>query len=204
MRHLPLVACVVSSLLAAGCALIQPVKDQSRFFVLRALPVDAAPSEPMPAARGLILGIGPVRLPDYLKQTELVEGLAGSEVRYSQTDRWAQPLETMTGAVVAQQLTDLLGIPGIVPYPWTGLVLPDYTIPIRVTRFENDGSGTVIFDGGWGLHETKTKRIVRVVQFRVTERVQTPDANGTVAAMSAALSQLSHEIAVAIRQVAAQ
>ncbi len=206
MKHTLVLACVVGSLvLVAGCTWIEPVKDPSRFFVLRAQPVvDNGPSVPARLQQDFLLGVGPVRLPNYLKQPEIVEGLAGAEVRYSRTDRWAEPLETTTGMVVAQQLAELLGAPGIAPYPWAAGILPDYSIPMRVIRFENDDGGTVRLDVRWAIRETKTKRVLHVAEFQTTTRRPTPDTNGTVAAMSAALAELSHEIAPALRRAISQ
>jgi uncharacterized lipoprotein YmbA len=205
MKPKLIVAAVCSTVLVAGCAWIAPVKDTSRFFVLRAQPVvETYRSIPAPLRQEILVGVGPVRLPNYLKQPEIVEALIGSEVRYSQTDRWAEPLDATTGTVIAQDLSALLGVPGITAYPWAAGVLPGYSVPMRVIRFENDGAGTVHLEVRWAIRDAKAGRVVHVADFRTSTRAPTPDTNGTVAAMSAALTEFSQEIAVAVRQVLPQ
>lgn len=204
MRQTLILAWVAGSvLLAAGCTWITPVKDRSRFFVLPARPVgesDLSGSPRLPPE--FLLGVGPVRMPLYLKQPEIVEGLVGTQVRYSPTDRWAEPLAEAIATVIAAQLTELLGVPGIADYPWAAGVLPDYAVPVRVLHFESDGSGTVRLEARWAIRTLKRRRILYVADFQTTARAPTPDTSGAIAAMSAALAEFSQEIAGAIQRLA--
>ena len=78
----------------AGCAASPP----SRFYVLSPVASDttAPPTVSAPA-----IGVGPVELPDYLGRPEIVVRSGAYELRYNETQRWAETLRDNVTSVLA-------------------------------------------------------------------------------------------------------
>ena len=88
----------------AGCFGTQT--DPTRFFVLA--PV-AAPAGAPAAAAPPTLGLGPVKLPDYLDQTAIVTRTTEHEVDYLSYARWAERLSPMVSRVLGVNLSARAG-----------------------------------------------------------------------------------------------
>ena len=92
---------------AASCgSLLAPQPDRSRFFVLSAS-ADGASERASTAALGvsnLSVGVGPVRIPDYLQRPGIATRVSPTQVEYSQVNQWAESLEECFPRVLAQDL----------------------------------------------------------------------------------------------------
>ncbi len=92
--------------------MLRPRPDPTRFYVLAA----TAPDHP-PAPGSLVVGLGPITMPGYLQHPMLATRPDATQVRYADFDRWAEPLPTLFGRALGQDLSALLGA-RIVPHPW--------------------------------------------------------------------------------------
>jgi uncharacterized lipoprotein YmbA len=188
----PLTACC---LLLAACSLLAPRPDPSRFFVLDAMPTASATAG-VAARRSntLLVGVGPLTFPSYLRRTEIVTRLGPNRVTFSDTARWAEPVESSFPRLLSRDLSLMLGTDRVVRYPWLLTTRPDYAVAIDVLRFERTANG----DGDLAAHLTFSDRDGRVLDGRdvhVLERAQGSGMDGSVAALSTALVRLSREIA---------
>jgi uncharacterized lipoprotein YmbA len=96
-----------------GCASTPP----TRFFVLS--PVSGF--EKMGNREGercFAIGIGPVKIPEYLNQPEIVTRITQNEVRLDEFVKWAEPLENNISRALAENLPSLLCIRTIAIFPW--------------------------------------------------------------------------------------
>lgn len=195
-----LAACTV----AYGCSLLAPVPDRSRFFTLPVPPEAETQRSEMPrdgsdAAPGIVYGLGPVTIPAYLERREVVTRVSSTEVAYSETDRWAEPLTVNVSSVLRQSLSGTLGTNAIVLYPWVGTVKVDYQVEIRLSRFERDATGESHLAGRWSIKDVRDGREV-VVKDTVLTRPGAPgDTAAAAAALSGTVSDLGQEIATALR-----
>src|SRR6185295_7444941 len=92
-------------LLAAGCHILPaPQADAARFYALseKIIP-DQDRLVQAPPPRTLRLGLRPVELPAYL-QNRAMAVRAGSEIRYEQNHRWAEPLDEGIARILSDAL----------------------------------------------------------------------------------------------------
>ena len=175
----------------AGCTLLEPQRDTSRFFTLS--PV--AQATDAPSAEGLVVGLGPVRVPAYLDRPELATRIASTEVKFSPTERWAEPLSASIRRVLAENLSVLLGTEEIVPFPWSVGTHVDWVVAVDVLRFERTPGGQVEVAARWIVREGAGGRI-RLA--RETRQAQQANGDGTAAAVEAwneAVAALGRDIA---------
>jgi uncharacterized lipoprotein YmbA len=157
------------ALSVSGCFSPQP--DPSKFFVLApaggATANSFAPAG-LSASSGPTIGLGPIKLPEYLDRDEVVTRVGPNRLELSEKDRWAEPLNDNFRQVLAQDLTQSLGTHSIMFYPWVGTTRIDYQVRIDVYRFETDpnanaqlvahrqvldGSGKLLYAGDSNLSE---------------------------------------------------
>lgn len=183
-----------------GCTTFSPQPDPSRFFTLSALPQESAERRPANAAN-LSLGIGPVSIPGYLDRQELVTRIAQNQVRLSEYDRWAEPLDEGIGRVVSQNVASILRAERITSYPWPLDRKPVYQIELDVLRFETDNAREAQLAARWTVRHTSKKELVRYRDTRISRATGDRTTAASVAALSEALADLSRQIAQAIEEM---
>jgi uncharacterized lipoprotein YmbA len=157
-----------------------------------------------PAARrrlgkGLVVGLGPITLPQYLDRPDIVTREGANQMRLAEFHQWAQPLEPMLAQIMAEDLLALLGAEDVIPVPQRRDVPLDRVVEVDVNRFEADEAGEVVLDARWRVYEGDDDTLITSGRSTVTEQgAPVPDYDAIVAAMSQAVGQVSAEIAFAI------
>jgi len=114
-RRFALLLLAAGVLALAGC---MSVADPTKYYVLS----PATPREPLPAASAssVAVGVGPVLIPGYLDRVQIVTRDANDGVSVAMYDRWAEPLESGIGQVLADNLGAQMGSERIAVFPWRG------------------------------------------------------------------------------------
>ena len=189
--------CAVAALCLAACGSTPP----SRYF---SLSPTVAVAGPEPAER-VSLGLGPIRMPDYLQRTQLVTRGAGQELSVHQYSRWAEPLSKAFHRILAVDVDNAVDGLVVVGFPWDfdAVAELDYRLLGDVTRFEADQSGRVILDVQWGVVDLDTDtRVVLPRRTRYeTQAASAGDPASVTSAMNEALGKLGQDIAVEMRAV---
>ncbi len=202
MIRLHAVGLIAGCLLAAGCSLLAPLPNRARFFTLTPLPEALAHRGETPrpdAGTGMVYGFGPVKLVAYLDRNEVATRVSPTEVRYSPVDRWAEPLPAAITSVMMQNLSALLETSRIVAYPWVGVLNIDYQVEISVQRFETDDTGTSQLTARWAIRDVRNSAYVIVKESTFTRPGPRANTTASTVDLSAALGDLSREIAAALR-----
>ena len=102
---------------------------------------------------GPSLGLTPVAIPEYLSRSGLVRDTSGLEVDVSDTERWAEPLESGIARVMALNLARAIPTADLRPYPWNSKRKPDISLRLKVTELQAlPGRATLIAEAQL-LHE---------------------------------------------------
>jgi len=189
----------------AGCSsfLPKPNPNATRIFVL--FPdIEAAERQNSDPSAQLSLGVGPVRLPAYLDRREIVIRVAPSRFDLSENDRWAEPLDENLTHVLTQNLSILLGSDRIISYPWPLDLKPQYRVEIQVLRFESDSAGDAQLSARWAVIDDTGKETPNLKASRLTRQAKEKSTDGSVAALSETVADLSREIAKTVVAVDGQ
>ena len=181
--------------LLVGCSPLAPRPDPSRFYVLSPL----SDSEHNPTLAGLALGLGPIKLADYLRRPEIATRVGPNQLRFAEFARWAEPLDTSIGRVLASNLSVVLGTERIAVFPWFGSFQPTCVVELDVQQFEQTAEGTVRLVASWTVRESSGKAPLAVRQTNLSEPAAPGDVPAAVAALSRTLTTLGSEMAEAIR-----
>jgi len=194
---------LIAVYLCAGCSILGPLPDRTRFFVLTPLPEAPTGADVTMSASGATYGLGPIRLPAYLERMEIATRTSAAEIIYSQNDYWAESLSTNVSAVLLHNLDTLLGTDRIVLFPWAIDVAVDYQIQISFLRFECDAAGNSLLVARWEVADARDRRQLVARETTLTRSGKANDTAACVAGLSAALGGLSEEVAGALRALPA-
>jgi hypothetical protein len=183
------------ALLVAGCTLLTPQHDPSRFYTLSAR--DAASSG---GNAGLSVIVGPVTVPAYLDRNEVAVRVSPTEIKYALGERWAEPLRQSFTRVLVDDLGAVLSSDRVIAMAASGGVKPDYWIEVVVVRCETDVDGKAELTARWAVRDAAGK-VVRVRQSQHVRQAAAATTEGGVSALSAALGDLADEISTVLREI---
>lgn len=183
----------------AGCSFFEPQVDPSRFYVLTAT-AEASGDVASRTSSGLTIGLGPIKLPDYLDRSQLVTRVGPNRVVFSDFERWAEPLDRNFSRIMIENLVALLNTEKVVSLPTFVSIGVQYEVPIEVQRFEAHDDGTIELAARWAIRAAADGKVLQAGESRIKERSGRA-TDEVVAALSRATGQLSGEIAAAIRNV---
>ncbi|MGE0221748.1 MAG: membrane integrity-associated transporter subunit PqiC [Acetobacteraceae bacterium] len=181
---------------------LRPLYRRQALLLFAAVP--AACSSPNPTLYTLAPTSGEVRkrgprtvemraiaLARYLERSQIVRSSEGFRLEVLENEWWGEPLDSMLGRVLVQDLTQRL--PNATIYqensPISGT--PDATLGINIQRLDLDRSGVVLLRAQMSV--TKRATATRNVTISVTPA--TAGTQGLVAAMSEAVGQLADQAA---------
>lgn len=174
----------------SACASSSPV----RYFSLS--PIDAEFRQD--ADDVVMLGLGPIRMPEYLNRSQIVTRGANAEMQVDEFSRWSEPLTTSLMRIVAADVDNLLQGVVVVVFPYEPLVRDqvNYRLVGDVSRFEADYLGRIVLEVQWSVADINGEVIVPMRRNRYQVQASVvDDSSAVVVAMNDALGQFSRDIA---------
>lgn len=144
--------------------------------------------------------VGPIHLPAYLDQDQIVTRISQNRLTLSESARWAEPLTDNIAHVLAQNLSMLLQTDQVTVHPWPGRQRPTYQVEIEVVSFETDTAGTAHLAARWFLRNVACRQMIAEKEARLTAPAAGNSTEQTVASLSKALGDFSVAIANVIRE----
>ncbi len=188
-----LVILAIAAIFLGGCR-----SQSSRFYTLSSIPEDQVISRKSPA-QNAVIGIGPVKLADYLDQSMLVTRTSDNQAVKAEYDRWVGPLKDNFVNVLADDIGVLLGTERIYLYPWRTTVPIDYQVVLDIVRLDGRLGDAAWLEARWSIFKGPERKLLKTYRSEIREPVSGADYGALVAAQSRALAQLSQEIAGAIQ-----
>ena len=132
-----------------------------------------------------------IAIAHYLERSQIVRSSEGYRLDVLSNEWWGEPLDTMMGRVLVQELNQRL--PGSTVYTDSGAIStpPDATVEINLQRFDLDREGDVLLAAQIAVEGKRSAS--RAVAIKVRPEDGTTQA--LVAAMSVAMAQLADTIA---------
>lgn len=186
---------LLAALVAGGGCARTP---HARFYNLNPLADLGTERQVRGVDKAVALGLGPIRLPDYLDRPQIVNRLSPHQVRFAELHRWAEPLAGNFAGILAENLSILLATDRIALYPWKSGTLIDCQVEIDVFRFDGGLGNSVALHARWTLRGEDREKVLFAKTSNINEPVDGQDYEALVAAQSRALAGLSREIALAI------
>jgi uncharacterized lipoprotein YmbA len=187
---------LLGATILAALAACAPTRPTSFYTLSTVAEPGAAASR---SGKGLVVGLGPVTLPQYLDRPDIVTREGENQMRLADFHQWAQPLDSLLARIMAEDLFVLLGAEDVIPLPQRREIPLDRAVEVDVNRFEADQAGEVVLDARWRVYAGDDETLLASGRSVVTEQgAPVPDYEAVVAAMSRAVGRVSAEVASAI------
>jgi uncharacterized lipoprotein YmbA len=204
--YLKEIVLLISFIFLGGC-LGTGTQKPTDYYLLQ--PLNSAMEEQGAAARqGIVLGIGPVRVQDYLNRPQIVTRTSTSEIMLHEFHYWGEPLSTNFTVVLAQNLSALLSTDRIFIFPYRNKQnLPlQYQVIVDVIRFDGEPGVKASLLVQYCILQFQDNGMKELVTRQPSfSKPLADDSIATlVAAMSELVADLSREIAGEIKAVSAK
>ncbi|HJW70472.1 MAG TPA: PqiC family protein [Candidatus Binatia bacterium] len=179
--------------LAPACRILPEAKPEGTRFYTLELPVP--PSGSGDRAEPVALGLGPIIIPGYLDQPQMVTRLDDERIAFSSGDRWAGSLRSQFERALSLRLMSALGTDDVSLFPWWHGHRIDLSVQLNVLAFEPDSTGTARLDALWKVRNGQSQEIVRAGRVSLREPIGSGGTPAAVEALGRALDQLADAIA---------
>ena len=187
------VVLIAMALLGGGCKSPSPT-----FYALTPVQ-DQYVSRKSSPVKNAVIGLGPVKLAEYLDESLIVTRTSHNELDKAQFNRWVGSFKDNFINVLADDIGYLLPTDRIFLYPWRRSAPIDYQVSVDVIRCDGRLGDAAWLEARWSIIKGPNKRLLKMHRSNIREPVIGPDYASLVAAQSRALASLSQEIAAAIR-----
>jgi uncharacterized protein len=195
MNNLRLLAAAALCATITGC--FSPHTIATRHFILTPAPAEKT------ASTGLRLGVGIVKMPDYLMNSSLAVRKSAGEVSYLETAVWAERLDNGFGRVLAADLSAMIPTEEVRLGAWRPETV---TLEVHVTveQFDVDLAGKGTLAAWWRITTPGGAKVLQSGETRLSVAGTSPAADpaNIVTTLSQLTAELSRTLSRAILQVA--
>jgi uncharacterized lipoprotein YmbA len=171
----------------------------TQFYMLNAETEPATPASLLTFDKSLLVGLGPIHLPDYLNRPQIVIEVSENQYRLDEQHRWAERLDQNIDRTLAKFLADRLAITQVIRYPWAQRQTIDYQVSIDILEFHQTAGGVSRLAAQWQIKYREQSPLSKRFDCSITSRAE-PEA--IVKAQSECLGRLGGEIELGLRQLA--
>jgi uncharacterized lipoprotein YmbA len=182
------------TLAVAGCGTSSP----ARYYSLVPTTSGVAGS----LAAGVAVSIGPIRIADYLRRSQIVTRGDGVRTNLAEFDLWYEPLEKSFQRTVADDVAVLLDSDRVFEFPAQSKLQTGYQVPLQVTRFDTDAGGDAVLEVQWMVQDLNNQPVVAARRSRYAANVPAPgDYDAIVTALSGLVGDFSRDVATALAEL---
>lgn len=186
---------VLSATVLVSCA----SSGASRFYQLQPLVQGASGQQPAAAGQSIVVGVGPVSIPDYLDRPQIVTRTVGNELRLAESHRWAESLQDNVTRVITENLSHLLPADYVIALPWAGASRLKYQVTVKVVQFDGTAAGRVHLRADWSILDGTSGKVLLMRKSNIRVTAASPGYEPLVAAESQAIAEFSRQIATAFK-----
>jgi uncharacterized lipoprotein YmbA len=173
--------------------------QSSRFYTLSVMEQTETGALANSPARDAAIGIGPIKIADYLDRSKIVTRTGDNRIELAEYDQWAGSFEDNLTHVLAENIGAMVPTERIYLYPWRTTLPIDYQVVLDIVRCDGRLGETVDLVVRWRLMDGGQKDVLAIRRSSIREAVNGAGYEALVAAQSRALAALSREIAEAIQ-----
>lgn len=188
--RLKLAAVLLVALLPTGCISTSPQVSYYSLYVSGQKPGLATADD-----NPLAISIGPVTIPDILRQQKIATGGADGHYRLAEYHRWSGELDREFARAIAEQLASTLGTERVAVFPWDQAIAPSCRVLVDILHMGGELGAEAVLEVRWAVIDPLGKRpqIVRRSEYR--EVPGGPGHPAWVVAQRRNVARLAREIA---------
>jgi len=187
------VVCIFFVLALHGC--ISVTNSQTpRFYTLRAIADDQI-SKKFNISSQVIIGIGPVEIPEYLNRPHMVTQNKDRTLNFAQFDRWGESLDLSFKRLIHEDLSAMIGGVTLQMFPWSFAIPVKYQVVVSVMQLESVLDKDLFFVAQWSIIDLERKEMIFTKRSQFRQVINPHSYAGLAQALSDVCISLSSEIA---------
>jgi len=181
------------SLVGSGCLSVSnsPVP---KFYTLR-LTDNLEGNKPLDIASGVIIGIGPVEIPEYQNRPQIVTRDKDGLLTFAQFERWGESLDSALERLILENLSVMLPQAEFQILPCNFSIPLDYQVIVNILQLESQLDKDISFVAQWTIIDSKTKKMLLTKRSQIYQKINPHTYPGLTLALSRVCALLSREIA---------
>ena len=190
------------SYLMTACAFIGGTQQPTQNYVLNSLYSEEIETQAVADLNNIGILVGPIRMALYLDRSDIVIRDSQNQIRLAEFSQWAGPLQENFSRVLAENLSVLLSTDRVGIFPGTRVMPFDFNVTVNVTRFDGMPGKQADLRARWGILDKTRKDLLFGKHSVLSQPTEGVSLEALIAAESRTLSDLSREIAAAIKTLA--
>ena len=180
-------------MLLAGCAGSVKTISHYSLYAPRAAAVENAQAD-----GGLSVSVGPVTVPDILKQTRIATGGEGGRYELAEYHRWSGEVDRDMSRALAEQLSLRLGTENVSVFPWDQHLAPRFRVLADVLSMGGALGGEATLSVRWTVLDAAGDGEPVIRRSELREAAAGPDHGAWIAAQQRNIEKLGQAIAETI------
>jgi uncharacterized protein len=184
---------VCVALFLGGCISI-PNSPTPRFYALSIVD-EGQISKKINIAPGMLIGIGPVKIPEYEDRPQMVTVDKEKMLQFAQFDRWGESLDLGLARLIREDLTTMLPGAKLTLYPWDPSIAVKYQVNIEVVQLDSELDRDMFFVVQWTVIDVQNSKTVIIKRSEFRQPIIPQNYSGLSQTLSTACALLSSQIA---------
>jgi len=184
------------ALIVSGCLSI-PSSPTPRFYALSAVNENQV-SKKINIASDVLIGIGPVKIPEYLNRPQMVTQDKKKMLQFAQFDRWGGSLDTGLARLIREDLTVMLPGAKLTLYPWDPSIAVKYQVSVEVVQLDSKLDKDMFLVVQWMVIDVQNSKTVIIKRSEFRQPIVPQNYSGLAKTLSTACASLSSQIAEAL------
>lgn len=147
------------------------------------------------------LGVGPIELPEMLDQLGVVSQQQDHEITVASYHVWAGDLNEAFGRVLADNLSNLLNIDAVWPFPWDNRSRPHQQVRVHVEQFSGQLGGEITLKAKWSLLNQNGSQVLSNHRQIFTRTANKRSYSDYIATLNQLVTELSYAIADSFQEL---
>ena len=187
------------ALLISGCISLPNIQSSPnpRFYMLSPIN-ETQVSKKIDITPGVIIGVGPVKLPEYLDRPQMVTRDKEGTLKFDEFDRWGESLDLGIARLIREDLTVMLPSANLTLYPWNPSTPVKYQVIVEVIQINSELDRDMHFIVQWSVIDAQTAKAVIIKRSEFHQAIFPQNYVGLVKTLSTACASLSSQIAEAL------
>jgi len=180
--------------LALGGCIAMSNSPTPRFYALQAIDESYA-GEKFNIPSSVIIGIGPVKVPEYQNRPQIVTQDTNNLITFAQFDRWGETLDLALPRLISANLSVILPGATLATSPWNLDIPVKYQVIMDVVRLESRLDKDLSFSVQWSIIDLENKKMVLTKKSEFSKPIEPHNYSGLAKTLSMECASLSGEIA---------
>ena len=187
---------VFLAMVLGGCISI-PKSPTPRFYMLQAAN-ERQVSNKTNITTDVIIGVGPVKIPEYLSRPQIVTRDREGMLTFAQFDRWGESLDLGMARVIEEDLTAMLPGAKMAAYPWNISIPIQYQVVVEIVQLDSELDKDLFVVAQWLVIDVLEAKTLIMKRSEFRQPIMPQNYAGLAGTLNTICASLSGDIAEAL------